>query len=1102
MSEFPTTACWTRADADAVLNIEALRSREAAFLAVHQRIRGFRVSGIRSGDLTEDTDAALLEALSARQLRHAFCVVEGEPGSGKSHLIRWLKVEWPPDNGDLVLLVPRADGSLFGTLQELQKELGSEYADLFGRLTERMEASFEGRVDLFGTALAATMRRGFFQTPPEDEEWCAKWELYSLLSHPVVRDRWKGPERVLQVMSGLGGERDSAVARFDLYDAADLGKLLAGFGQNSGLPGKALMLLRNLETDAGRLEPSRLAGISASALGDDDSLNLSAARQLVAALNRRRDFAVQNVLGISVDGLKKLFLDLRRRLKQNNRRLVLLLEDITSWEGLDRQLIDVLVTDAGAYNEHATAEEHVCDLVSVVGVTPDYMRDLRGNYEQRITHNVRLGQEAEVGQYQQTIQLADDESRAAFAANYLRATRAGIEALEKWRVAGADPADVPNRCRDCEVRENCHGAFGQFNGVGFYPFTAHAISQVFSLLRHPRGKMTLQTPRGMIQGVLSPVLLNPHRLNEGQFPPVELVTSDWLPQERLFASPSLNRVIEGKGGEHRERLRFLLMLWGDAGSSSTTTLADGTVAFASVPKLAFDSFRLPWPGSDDGIGPEKPPVVVGATDGGQTITSPDQTEEKASDNAPVGGGAGSGRNSGTTIGSGAAGGGRGPKPVAPSELRTMHAQISEWMGGLPLRDPDKWEKVLAEVMGDLPRGRLGVSNWLWQRLFTDSTVKLEGTSRVDRRIFEWPRTSWVAEGLEAYLALRGGEDMPAERLEGFRRSYARLLRRLGERVKRHVATRVPTLSDKPWSPAASCAQVLLARSWLRGTVDPVAAPEAQLAVMMSDETVAVSSPDERVPSWNEVLNRSNQQHDALRETLRQLVALPQGGADNFGLADAGEVAGAMLEMMQTLRLRAVPEAEELGQLPVGLAQLAKIGEIVRETDSRLKSIPEYERKRLAERAARLVELLRGQSIPAHAKRVDQVLVDLAGLLSKAATAEIAEWRRAYDKLSSAPFFVSEDSATRLEDFILDGVPPDLTPLHLLAFVITAPVIPLRQALDLFEKGETAIIGGAAYTADYLQNSGGGTASPEKVTASGRRLGDAVVALRTALEVAQ
>src|SRR5690606_1763858 len=98
---------------------------EGIFLATHTPITGISVAGSHAGEILGADERAVLTALSYSDRRHAFCVVHGEPGSGKSHLIRWLSVNWP-ETGDVKLLLQRADGSLDGALRQLRARLPQE----------------------------------------------------------------------------------------------------------------------------------------------------------------------------------------------------------------------------------------------------------------------------------------------------------------------------------------------------------------------------------------------------------------------------------------------------------------------------------------------------------------------------------------------------------------------------------------------------------------------------------------------------------------------------------------------------------------------------------------------------------------------------------------------------------------------------------------------------------------------------------------------------------------------------------------------------------------------------------------------------------------
>jgi hypothetical protein len=802
MAEAMHGTCWTEDRAHAVLRSVALANDEAEFLAVHQPVRDFRVS-TTTGRSLEASDGALLADLSNPETRYAFCIVEGEPGAGKSHLIRWLDVRWSAN--DLVMLIERADGSLTGTLRQLRDQLGTDYGHLFDNLAQSVEASFDGRVKLFHANLAASLSKSFFEAPMGDEDWCATWDLERLIGHQAVQEKWGGPERIFKVMSGDGGRRNSASASFNLYDIADLAQVQLAV---EGLPPKALMLMRTLKKECDRIAPARADNVPAADLELDEALEIPQARRLLKALNDRRNFAVQHILGISVDGLRDMFFKLRKELLKEKRRLVLLLEDVTSWEGIDGQLIDSLVVDARTRND-------VCDMVSVVGMTPLYLEGIQGNYSGRITHVLRLGRMQQAGGFQETIQLATEESQVEFASRYLRAVRIGRSELEAWHRAGADPETVPNKCETCAGREACFAAFGASGRVGLFPFNRNAIANMFEKLEDPKGTQSLHTPRGMIQGVLAPVLLYPSRLDAGEFPPAEIEFSEWMPKRSLQPSGFLAQVIDAAEPDtgRRDQLRRLLMLWGDRTSEVHVGVnAEGIRSISGVAEGVFDAFRLPWLG--EGLDASETPASAAAVQPNEPSAQPPQAPDAPAPVTP----SPARQPPRAPPGRLASTGGRlspsGP-PVSPTRLGVLAGQALLWRDGQPISDPTAWETLLIELMTEarelLPEPQFG----LWERIFTKDNVKLEGSGRTDIRHFVIPREDWATRGVEAYLTNRIGTALPPIQMESNRRAIARLLRRLAELASAQMARRL-TQEENPWSIDGATAQVLLARAWLRG----------------------------------------------------------------------------------------------------------------------------------------------------------------------------------------------------------------------------------------------------------------------------------------------
>ena len=82
MIQLPTKACWRAEDVSAIISTEALEGHEGIFLATHTPIIGFDVTGSHAGEISEHNEDAVLATLSNSDRRHAFCVIQGEPGSG------------------------------------------------------------------------------------------------------------------------------------------------------------------------------------------------------------------------------------------------------------------------------------------------------------------------------------------------------------------------------------------------------------------------------------------------------------------------------------------------------------------------------------------------------------------------------------------------------------------------------------------------------------------------------------------------------------------------------------------------------------------------------------------------------------------------------------------------------------------------------------------------------------------------------------------------------------------------------------------------------------------------------------------------------------
>ncbi|MEY9699495.1 hypothetical protein ABIE71_002238 [Bradyrhizobium diazoefficiens] len=1082
----PSKACWDKDDADAMLRIEALGVDDTLFLATHSPIRGFLVSGAKRHEVSEPTEAGLLDTLCANDRSHAFCVVQGDPGSGKSHLIRWLAVHWPKGE-DLVLLLQRADGSLQGALDQLKTAMTKRWpasASLFENLNLRRQAAgIAGRAEVFQSTLGAMLKGTYFEEPPVDADWCDKHDLSLLIQTLNVRKGWKSPRRILELMDGKSSSRNSESAQFNLDDVLALARLCPGVSDSVA----SERFARRLIAEAEKIRDWLDEGETEDDIRTRRSSELSASLPLIRALNLRLNDAVQSVIGVTSEDLILLFRKVRTELK-DQARLVLLLEDVTAWQGLDNGLIDALVLDSATRTD-------VCPLISVVGVTPKYYDDLQKNYKDRITHEVQLG---ESGGSDEAVTLRQSADRLGFASKYLNATRAGKSALATWGQKIQQHRDLapPNPCLECPQRQACHAVFGEVDNMGLFPFTKAALDTFFYALKTDDKGQTHRTPRGLLQNVLGPTLLNPSALDDAQYPGPDIETEKFDERAGLLSGP-MRALVEANevDPKRRERLRRTFMYWGDPNQPETTVDADGTIRLAGVPQKLFTSFQLPWLG---GVDVTKPPPTDRREPRAFTGIDAEADAEPTRRHIVAG-------NEGSTV-----------RPVAPelprappkarvtgtatakTKLQRLQTHVAEARAGsTTIKEPQLWNEVLFELLNCLNPRDLGLDRWIWSSIFTGNRVQVAGSSQVRSYTFAVPREPWLYDGLEAYCAIRSGGDSELGQ-EYNRRRLAFMMRRLGILARAYAARALPVSADGyRWDIAASATQVLLARAWLKGSVSPVASTAELWRVVLSDEEGATTAPQSRTEPWQDALRNTDQQHDKIRAMLREMVSLPQGNSTEFGLAAAGAAARAIVRLQR--RLSFLPIAEVSGSTSIlddrGLAETAeKVADCLRR-------IPNLEFKLLQDRAAEMDCLLRGESLASRVTRLNKAAGKVFPLLRELPPELERRWRESWERISAD--LERPDFASALQRLILamedrEAIPQQ--PSANLAWLISQPAGDLRVALEALKFGEQLCKDLNNAAASYLRAAGAGGALG-KINKVGQSLKAAVAEANLAWEQA-
>ncbi len=596
---FERYQCWDEQRISVVINKEAVSVDRATFLATHTPLD--TIAYLNAPRQIKDTsETNLLKELRSRAEndQHTFAVIQGIPGTGKSHLIRWLKeryatINQETDGRDVVLLIERANSSLRSTLlQIIQSDVfdSTLFADQIERLKRATDQlSKKGLADtVLNNLQVATNEVTLKET--EQPSGRISRNIEKFLLDYVIRDELKrsgGPiERIVRFLSGEGraGLADDEMPTFHADDF-------------------------NFQVDFLRQIKNQPDGYrEAKNLADSLNIKPELRTELATYLNRLLNFAVGRTTSLSADELKQIFNDLRRELRQQGRRLALFIEDIAVFTGLDAGLVDVLATQ-----HTGEGNREFCRLLSVVGITDSYYHDhFPDNMKERITHRLTLN----TSNLLESQLLTSADAVADMAARYLNAIRLSQDELESWQQKDAQPELLPNRCHRCQFKPTCHDAFGFVEigetaedgalRVGLYPFNQQAL---WTMYTHLDTSKISRTPRSLLNNVIEYVLQSHGwQVKEGQFPPVARdLGGDFTPP--TLEKPTQRTLITGQSNSPSvaNRIETVILFWGNR-TVDVTIDANDQQRVSGLRREVFEAFGLPVIKGEGVTGPLTPPI--------------------------------------------------------------------------------------------------------------------------------------------------------------------------------------------------------------------------------------------------------------------------------------------------------------------------------------------------------------------------------------------------------------------------------------------------------------------------------------------------------------
>ena len=540
-----------------VIKTNALVANIDDFLVTHVPFKQLKYceSGIIDNGITNYTEEEIFNKfVIENKERHNFVIVQGDNGSGKSHFIRWLKYKYDNENRDdseVSIIIERENNTLQTTIKQLLNDelirncIGEE------ELKKLSQANENIATEKFLTMIAMNFAA---EVLIEDDDDCIiksgkRKKLYAFLSNDII---------IKDLLTAEGGP----VYRIGKKISND--EDVVNISDDSRFLEKDLRLSQDLMSLILKDDVRKVRSFAEDLIGEDERTR-KMRMDVVNYLNSKLDKVIQESIKLTATDLKNMIDKLRVELKKAGKSLTLFIEDITSFSGIDKALIENLI------HEH-TEENGLCRLTSIVGITNAYYQNsFPDNLKERVTGRIIIDKDSIFSNEKDVLNVA---------ARYINAIYLDKKEISYWIERGAEESELP--LADIQKQWS---VFTDEKGRKFnlYPLNENAVIRLYRMLEG-------DTPRMLIKQVLSPVfkLFSDETI---EFPPVIEKLSTYL-NVPDFNKESYNADIDNEiKDKAKERVKSFLRIWGDG--SIDFYEENGVKYIAGINEEVFKEFNIP-----------------------------------------------------------------------------------------------------------------------------------------------------------------------------------------------------------------------------------------------------------------------------------------------------------------------------------------------------------------------------------------------------------------------------------------------------------------------------------------------------------------------------
>lgn len=533
---FQEFVCWDDESVIAASPRDAASLTDAHFQAIHHplRLRRRRLDQREGGAWASEADVLTALKGPLRPDGYLFIPVVGGSGTGKSHLVRWVKDQTEDEANWESRYLPKNRTGLRRAIEIIIRDLSGP------RIDEARQALLEAPAHTESDSVLADRlldelaliiaHLDQFQTSEQQDERASMLRsklsrsLPDLLHDPVVRRRLVADGAVIQRLVGLA---------------------LRGRQDGDGLDDDAT---RFLDSDF----PLSFEDIGDATTGAKDLLRKIASipqyrSESAAMINEALPAAEKRVAVSNQVDLVEVFREIRRTLHSQKKQLVLFVEDFTVLHGVEREFLDAIVEPT-----HSLDGE-MCSLRMVFAITEGHFDDLdtvRTRCDDAYWLDANYGDDG-----------VDQDEAISFVARYFNASRLTPREIESsW--AQRTPGELnwlKNACTNCIHQETCHDVFGTSKeGYGLYPLNANAIGRFVHSLSAERFD-----PRDVVREIINRFLIQSSiDMTSSSFP--ESSTVDNFDNNNDPMQPVVAARIRSLRPADHSRISNILRFWSDS----------------------------------------------------------------------------------------------------------------------------------------------------------------------------------------------------------------------------------------------------------------------------------------------------------------------------------------------------------------------------------------------------------------------------------------------------------------------------------------------------------------------------------------------------------